>query len=83
MRPILTGGSSGAIPVAPSATVAERGPRTRPASARLRARHHYDAGDMTATETPAKPVRERWTAQWKHLYDEVVTPGCAPVAPDA
>ena len=27
---------------------------------------------MTATETAAK---ERWTASWKHLYDEVVTSG--------
>jgi coenzyme F420 hydrogenase subunit beta len=30
---------------------------------------------MTVTETPAKPVRERWTAQWAELFDEVVTTG--------
>jgi coenzyme F420 hydrogenase subunit beta len=29
---------------------------------------------MTATEAPAEK-RERWTASWKHLYDEVVTTG--------
>ena len=29
---------------------------------------------MTATETDA-PKKERWTASWKHLYDEVVTTG--------
>ena len=29
---------------------------------------------MSVTE-PAKPVRERWTFQWKELYDEVVTTG--------
>ena len=30
---------------------------------------------MAVTETPAKPVRERWTAQWLELFDEVVTSG--------
>ncbi len=29
---------------------------------------------MTATESEA-PKKERWTASWKHLYDEVVTSG--------
>jgi len=29
---------------------------------------------MTATETDA-PKKERWTASWKHLYEEVVTTG--------
>ncbi len=29
---------------------------------------------MTATEAEA-PKKERWTASWKHLYDEVVTSG--------
>ena len=32
-------------------------------------------GAMAVTETPAKPVRERWTAQWLELFDEVVTSG--------
>src|SRR5680860_1431088 len=32
-------------------------------------------GTMAVTETPAKPVRERWTAQWLELFDEVVTSG--------
>lgn len=30
---------------------------------------------MSTTEPPAKPVRERWTAQWAELFDEVVTTG--------
>ena len=30
---------------------------------------------MSTTETPAKPVRERWTAQWAELFVEVVTTG--------
>ena len=30
---------------------------------------------MTATETPEAPKRERWSFQWKELYDEVITTG--------
>jgi len=30
---------------------------------------------MAVTEQPAKPARERWTAQWLELYDEVITSG--------
>ena len=30
---------------------------------------------MAVTEQPAKPARERWTAQWLELYDEVITTG--------
>jgi coenzyme F420 hydrogenase subunit beta len=30
---------------------------------------------MSVTEPAAKPVRERWSFQWKELYDEVVTTG--------
>jgi len=30
---------------------------------------------MSVTPTPATPTRERWTAHWAHLYDEVVTSG--------
>ena len=29
---------------------------------------------MTVTEAPA-PKAERWTAQWKELYEEVITTG--------
>jgi coenzyme F420 hydrogenase subunit beta len=32
-------------------------------------------GVMAVTEAPAKPVRERWTAQWLELFDEVITSG--------
>jgi len=30
---------------------------------------------VTEDAPPAAPARERWTAQWKELYDEVVTTG--------
>ena len=30
---------------------------------------------MTVTDEAPKQARERWTAQWKELYDEVVTTG--------
>jgi coenzyme F420 hydrogenase subunit beta len=30
---------------------------------------------MAVTQTPPTPTRERWTAHWAHLYDEVVTSG--------
>ena len=30
---------------------------------------------MSVTPTPTTPTRERWTAHWAHLYDEVVTSG--------
>jgi coenzyme F420 hydrogenase subunit beta len=30
---------------------------------------------MSVTESAPKPARERWTAQWLELYDEVVTTG--------
>ena len=30
---------------------------------------------MTATETPEAPKRERWSFQWKELYEEVITSG--------
>src|SRR5581483_8560618 len=30
---------------------------------------------MTVTEPAPAPARERWTAQWKELYDEVVDGG--------
>ncbi len=30
---------------------------------------------MASTQTPPRPARERWRAQWLELYDEVVTSG--------
>ncbi|MBI2709364.1 MAG: Coenzyme F420 hydrogenase/dehydrogenase, beta subunit C-terminal domain [Actinobacteria bacterium] len=30
---------------------------------------------MAVTEQPTKPTRERWTAQWLELFDEVITSG--------
>jgi coenzyme F420 hydrogenase subunit beta len=35
---------------------------------------HHRFGAMTVTE-PAAPASTRWTAQWKELYEEVVTSG--------
>jgi len=30
---------------------------------------------MTVTENAPAPTRERWTAQWKELYEEVIDSG--------